>query len=120
MYKHRVLGGAGTQLAIHLINTVQFIQTLPGRLSQAGSNRAESDERGMFALTPSAAFNKLARSCHLPDSFRLTLIHLRYGTIPLFVCLHRQRVVHSCTYSGSFAGGGAHVHQSLSSLGLHR
>ena len=41
----------------------------------------------MSALTPSAAFNKLARSCHLPDSFRLTLIHLRYGTIPLFASI---------------------------------
>ena len=41
----------------------------------------------MSALTPVGEFNKLARSCHLPDSFRLTLIHLRYGSIPLFASI---------------------------------
>ena len=41
----------------------------------------------MSVATPSAAFNALARNCHLPDKFRLMLIHLMYGTIPLFASI---------------------------------
>ena len=41
----------------------------------------------MAASTPAAAFNTLALSCHLPDKFRLMLIHLCYGTIPLFASI---------------------------------
>ena len=41
----------------------------------------------MSGTTPAAAFNQLARSYHLPDKFRLMLIHLMYGTIPLFASI---------------------------------
>ena len=41
----------------------------------------------MSVTTPAAAFNALARNCHLPDKFRLLLIHLMYGTIPLFASI---------------------------------
>ena len=41
----------------------------------------------MSGTTPAAAFDQLARSCHLPDKFRLMLIHLMYGTIPLFASI---------------------------------
>ena len=43
--------------------------------------------QSMSALTPAEEFNRLAQSCHLPDSFRLSLIHLRYGTIPLLASI---------------------------------
>ena len=41
----------------------------------------------MSVPSPAKAFNTLARTCHLPDKFRLCLIHLMYGTIPLFASI---------------------------------